>query len=399
MHKMLRYSVFAYLLLSLLVVFHVYGQNPAPVHTADLVLREAISIQGTLMMLDNATPHVAVPVQAVHNGEVMATALSNEGGRYKLINLKPGRYQVRCQVLGGYVYYGRDGSGRRWEHEKVEGTDASFLGDFLQFEPDRTLQDTDFCFAPFKKGTWRNYNYLDGLSGNQVLSIHHDPDGTMWFATRGGVSRFDGKGFLSLTTEDGLTDNRVTAIHCDPDGTLWFGTGGGVSRYDGKEFANFTTEDGLAHNEVYAVYGDSDGVMWFGTGGGVSRYDGKEFVSFTTEDGLAHNRVSAIHCDLDGVMWFGTGAGGTEAGVSRYDGNTFINFTAVDGQRPDMVGRERSCERLYPGSSRHEALLFLWKPRPVSELGPGCGYRRLGTRCRCAKRNRSEDKHIYQWSA
>jgi len=64
-----------------------------------------VSIEGTLLMLDDVTPHVAVPVQAIHSGKVVATTLSNEDGEYSFVNLKSGAYQVRCQILGGYVYY------------------------------------------------------------------------------------------------------------------------------------------------------------------------------------------------------------------------------------------------------------------------------------------------------
>ena len=60
-----------------------------------------VSIEGTLLMLDDRTPHVAVPVQAMCDGEVVATVLSDEAGKYQFINLKPGPYQLRCQVLGG----------------------------------------------------------------------------------------------------------------------------------------------------------------------------------------------------------------------------------------------------------------------------------------------------------
>jgi len=61
-------------------------------------------IKDKLIMLDGITPHVAVPVEAVHidNQKIAATALSDEEGRYRFTGLKPGRYQVRCQVLGEY---------------------------------------------------------------------------------------------------------------------------------------------------------------------------------------------------------------------------------------------------------------------------------------------------------
>jgi len=355
--------------------------------TFNLTLAAAVSIQGTLMMLDDATPHVAVPVEALSNGQVMTTTLSDEKGRYRFINLKPGQYQVRCQVLGGYVYYRVTQHALRFTFYDSPETEKD-AGEILSFEEGRTLKNINFRFAPFKKGTWRTYTSLDGLGNNFVYALHDDPDGLLWFGTIGGVSRYDGSQFINLTTEDGLAKNGSGAIARDSEGALWFGTGGGVSRAvypelmrrDGHQFTTFTTADGLAANVVTALYCASDGAMWFGTGwwgfsgggvsrydgtrfisltsedglagncawrihegpngvmwfgtfgGGVSRYDGSELVNLTVADGLASNYVTAIHCEPDGVLWFGTGGG-----VSRYDGKEFVNFTAEDGFLSDTV--------------------------------------------------------------
>ena len=275
--------------------------------TLNLTLKEAISIEGKLMMLDDTTPHVAVPVQAIRNGEVIEGALSDGNGRYRFANLKPGRYQVRCYVVyvskpvlipGEYVYY--------TESEDNPVVDAS-QATTLHLELGKTCNDIDFRFAPFKKGIWKHFDTYDGSANNSVFAIHQDPDGIMWFGTGShlddgnGVFRYDGKDFVNFTTDDGLVDNTVFAIHRDQSGVLWFGTGRGVSVYatnngrlrltDGKSFQNFTVKDGLVSNYVYSIYQASDGVLWFGTGGGVSRYDGKGFVNFTTKDGLSFQSV------------------------------------------------------------------------------------------------------------
>jgi hypothetical protein len=230
-------------------------------------------IQGTLLMLDDTTPHVAVVVQAIRDGNVMATALSDEQGRYQLIDLEPGQYHLRCYVLNGYVYYSEGGNTVADESSAVS----------LQTRPGVTHDNINLRFAPFKKGTWRTYTYLDGLASNTIHTLYYGADGVMWFATAGGgVSRYDGKEFVNLTTKDGLLHNHVSAIHRDPDGVMWFSTGhlteggGGISRYDGKEFVNFTTKDGLLRANGFPIHRDTDGVMWFGTSGGVSRYDGKQ---------------------------------------------------------------------------------------------------------------------------
>jgi len=311
----------------------------------NLTLTPAVSIEGTILMLDGKTPHVSVLVQAIQDAKAIESTYTDEGGKYRLVNLKPGKYKVRCYLPGEYVYY--KSNGRKGQEIEAE---------ILQVTAEKTVSNIDFRLPAFKKGKWKHFENSDGLASMAIGTIYQDYDGSLWFGTgswnfRGnGVSHFDGKIFTNFTTEDGLGDNSVPAIYRDPDGVMWFGTGwwpskgGGISKYDGKTFVNLTTADGLAHNSVYSIYQDRDGAMWFGTyGGGVSRYDGDKFVNFTTKDGLAGNIVYTIYGEPDGVLWFGT-----NGGVSRYDGNGFptlekgskggfVNFTTEDGLAHNIV--------------------------------------------------------------
>jgi len=327
MRRMLCYSVFACSLLSLFVVSGAFAQNSVPTH---------ISIEGTLLMLDDKTPHVAVVVQTIRGGKSVATVLSDEGGEYQFINLEPGTYQVRCYTLDGYLYYGED--------KPTDGSHAASL----QVKSGRTLKDVDLRFPPFKKGTWKSYTRFDGLAGDRIWVIYRDLDGNMWFGDRGsGVTRYGKEGFVTFTTKDGLVHDYISAIYQTPDGMMWFGSSpaslgdGGISRYDGKTFVNFTTADGLTDNHVQAICRDTDGNLWFATwGGGVSRYDGKTFTNFTEEDGLGSNHVNAIYQGSDGAIWFVTGQWWTDwygGGVSRYDGGTFTNFSTKDGLAHNTV--------------------------------------------------------------
>ena len=299
----------------------------------NLTLQMAVSISGSLLKLDDK-PHVGVLVEASlldKNGSSQrrVTTLSDNRGEYKFINLRTGRYQLRCQTL------------------KTQGED---LNKVVSVDPQRTLENVDFRFSPFKYGTWKHYTYLDGLGSNHVRPIYQDREGFLWFGTNnGGVSRYDGEKFVNFTTDDGLADNSVWAIHQDRDGYFWFGTlENGVSRYDDKAFVNFTTNEGLGDNSVWAIHQDRDGYFWFGTRGGVSRYDGEAFVNFTTDDGLIANSVFAIHQDQGGHLWFGT-----YSGVSRYDGEAFVNFTTDDGLANDFVPviHEDQKEHLWFGTN------------------------------------------------
>jgi ligand-binding sensor domain-containing protein len=91
----------------------------------------------------------------------------------------------------------------------------------------------------------------------------------VWFGTwGGGVSLFDGKArWTTYTTADGLAGNIVYSIAQDDDGTLWFGTNRGVSRFDGKTWTTY--RHGLAGQHIYAIAIDPRHRVWLGTKGAV----------------------------------------------------------------------------------------------------------------------------------
>ena len=91
--------------------------------------------------------------------------------------------------------------------------------------------------VPAGRGTghWKNWDVADGLPGNSVFCSLVDHEENLWFGFQnGGVVRYDGHAFTPFTTVDGLVHNTVWDIFQDRDGHLWFATWGGVSRYDGQ---------------------------------------------------------------------------------------------------------------------------------------------------------------------
>jgi ligand-binding sensor domain-containing protein len=69
------------------------------------------------------------------------------------------------------------------------------------------------------------------------------------------------------TTSDGLSDNRVTAIIKDKEGFMWFGSWAGITRFDGKTFITFKSYPGdrssLKSNRIDDVVEDPGGrYLW-----------------------------------------------------------------------------------------------------------------------------------------
>jgi hypothetical protein len=198
------------------------------------------------------------------------------------------------------------------------------------------------------RGHWRTYDETDGLSAAKVRHVHQDRRDNIWFATSGGVCRYDGYSIVGFAKNAALAKNNVWHVLEDRDGRLWFSTyGDGVIRYDphggkwsdslpgrsdeaGPTWSAYTTDNGLVDNRVNWAYQDTEGNIWFATWAGASRFDGETWTSFTTEDGLANNEVRSIAQDDEGRLWFTTRGGG----VSRFD-------PRAAGQSPKVVSGTR----------------------------------------------------------
>lgn len=82
--------------------------------------------------------------------------------------------------------------------------------------------------------------------------------------------------FTHYDTRDGLSQNTVNAIVQDKTGFMWFGTKNGLDRFDGKEFRVYR-HDGdslsLGRDYINALFVASDNKLWVGTDAGVYIYD------------------------------------------------------------------------------------------------------------------------------
>lgn len=343
--------------------------------SVDLTLRPAVSIsRSTLALDDSPLTGVVVDVVRVVDGEfdaaperpvdrstvqddsvssvtlsdsvdlmfdqVVTNAVTEANGEFKFINLKPGAYRLRCHTLGKIVYYND--------------------GEILKVR-EKPHENVDFRMAPFKKGTWKSFTYIDGLAGDYVNAVYEDSDGAIWFGTDGGVSRWDGDEFFNLTKEDGLAGDWVDGVEAGPDGTLLFGTENGLSQWDGHQFVDSQLVETFKGQSVWPIYRDpkdslwlgnsntgglwhdngqgvtalsgftnkvsclrmtSDGRLWIGTRDGLFIHDESVPTKVDFNDTLATERITAIEEDSDGVIWIAA-----RSGTFRYDGKTCENLS------------------------------------------------------------------------
>src|SRR3974390_3301532 len=86
-----------------------------------------------------------------------------------------------------------------------------------------------------------------------------------------GGTRMTDLRFTHLTTNDGLSQGYVTAILQDRRGFMWFATRDGLNRYDGKTFVvnkNPPNDpDTLSSNFIEDLVEDDHGYLWISTNG------------------------------------------------------------------------------------------------------------------------------------
>jgi ligand-binding sensor domain-containing protein/serine phosphatase RsbU (regulator of sigma subunit) len=182
---------------------------------------------------------------------------------------------------------------------------------------------------------FRNYNSEDGLSQSQVLSIHQDEKGYIWFGTNGGgISKFDGSHFKGIGTSEGLSNNVVFSICGDEKGKLFIGTGNGFSIYNGWSFRNITEIGGQKIGTVYkTLYTEEE--VWIGTDKGAFTYKNGKVEAFKGDEVLDNSSVYTIFKDRKGDVWFGT----TQNGVVKYHSKDkqFYHYTTRQGLTNDFV--------------------------------------------------------------
>jgi len=124
--------------------------------------------------------------------------------------------------------------------------------------------------------------------------------------------------FEHLTIKEGLSHNTVYCIAQDHQGFMWFGTKDGLNRYDGRNFKIFqhdpSDSNSLVNNLINTIFVDSKGDLWVSTDDGLNLYDREHehfhrFYNRQTPYPKEANMVNAFYEDRFGNLWLGTGYG------------------------------------------------------------------------------------------
>jgi diguanylate cyclase (GGDEF)-like protein len=164
--------------------------------------------------------------------------------------------------------------------------------------------------ARWLNGAVTRFDTGHGLAHNSVLALVVDGAGTVWAGTRGGISRFDGARWSTLTEPAAIKGAYVRAMIVARDGAILAGSNGaGLFKISGTAVQQFSAPDPLA-NFVRAIHEDNDGRIWLGTsGGGLNVLRNGKFAAITTREGLANDVAYSILDDGRGSFWMSCNRG------------------------------------------------------------------------------------------
>ncbi len=178
---------------------------------------------------------------------------------------------------------------------------------------------------------FKQYGVEDGLSQNTVWSILQDSRGFLWFGTKDGLNRFDGKTFKTFRHVKGdptsIGNNFIHSLWEDENKMIWVGTEQGIFIYnpENEEFKPFTkkvTNNVSINGIVSSITKDKRGNIWIASFfTGVFVYNPhKDLLQYfqhnsSNPNSLSSNLVWTIYCDSKGDIWLGTHMGG----LNKYD--------------------------------------------------------------------------------
>ena len=90
-----------------------------------------------------------------------------------------------------------------------------------------------------------------GLPSDRTHAIAQTEFGITWFATDGGLARYDGRRTNAINAE-GLPSGRVLALKADASGALWIGTDTGAARLANGEFETIKETTGKVITAILA---------------------------------------------------------------------------------------------------------------------------------------------------
>ena len=194
------------------------------------------------------------------------------------------------------------------------------------------FQVSSYHFAQNNEIRFDNISLEDGLSQSTVYSIAQDSIGFMWFSTKDGLNKYDGKYFTVYRPDpansNSISELGIRQLQVDDSGNLWIVTLNGLlDRFNpvtGKFYHYKLNYEGFKlefDNRIRCVVKDISGNIWVGTSAGLLfKYNKLKdiFIHQPYKVKLLNEfpdiHLQCMYADKRGFLWMGAWEG-----LIRYD--------------------------------------------------------------------------------
>jgi len=190
-----------------------------------------------------------------------------------------------------------------------------------------------------------NFNPLPQLPlHNWYTSLLEDENGTIWAGTYGNGLHFyntktnkTGNFIYDPANINSISSNRVNSIFEDSNKDLWFATEGGLCKYNRvkNNFKTFDIKNGFPSNFILSILEDGKKNLWISTSKGLVCFDPatEKLITYTTINGTLNDQFNfnAAYKDKNGRMYFGSVKGLISFNPGDIKKNTFIPPVYITG--------------------------------------------------------------------
>ena len=219
-----------------------------------------------------------------------------------------------------------------------------------------------------------------GLPFSNVKQIHQDSQGFLWFATDGGLIKYDGNKFeiYKHNPDDpySLASNNISRIiesnYGDRD-VLWIGLrSGGVCKFDvdTERFTWYSLDpydpNSLKNGVVWSLCESHSDALWIGTFLGIDKLDYKtgQFTHL-----LGDTCVKAIHEDANGILWIGT----FMYGLVKLNPETGEKLSYLHNPHDPTSISSSFVESIYETNLKGRRILWVGTRRGLNKFDPVMG--------------------------
>jgi ligand-binding sensor domain-containing protein/signal transduction histidine kinase len=197
----------------------------------------------------------------------------------------------------------------------------------------------------YKDGNINNYsNQIKCSSGYNIKVIKEDKSGNLWLGTNHGITVLGKDTCYSFCPMDGLSDEDIISLHIDDDNIVWAGTGrGGLNRIKDNTVTKFTVSEGIPDQIIYQILEDSEHNFWMSSNVGVFSVNKNDLNLFA--EGKIHKIICNLFGKEDGMLSVECNGGTQPAGCRTKNGQMwFPTMHGVVILDPENLNKNRNSQ-------------------------------------------------------